>query len=353
MNSPTFAGTYPKLYDEVFNKLWHRGIKLGKELGCGAKGCAFEVANKPGFVVKITSDDSEAEASQVIVNKAHPNVCKIYSVWKVNANWFVILMEKLNELNEKEADSVNNFVDELDTEKVRKLYHYSFNEFLKLTDDSRKKLKPDIGVLHDVFEGLVFLDKNGIHYDDMFSGNVLRSNSGVYKLIDLGSSKVEKKPALVVLQEKESIVSPDAFLYDDGKYVWTPERANRAWKDSYRKLEKLLASGKYSEMILTVGCPSSGKSTWLKTNYNSNKIFFDATLTDTKSRRPLIQMGMKYKIPVVAVVFDVPLKVAIARNAARPDKEVPERKVIQMWNRLKNDPPTENEGFNRIEYVRN
>lgn len=74
----------------------------------------------------------------------------------------------------------------------------------------------------------------------------------------------------------------------------------------------------------------------------------DATYTKVKDRRQLIELcrqnGGK---EVIAYWFNVPLKTCIERNAKR-QRIVPEHVVIKMYNRLKLNPPTKQEGFNEV-----
>lgn len=52
----------------------------------------------------------------------------------------------------------------------------------------------------------------------------------------------------------------------------------------------------------------------------------DATNLQASARRPLRQLAARFARPCVAVVFQVPLEVLLARNAAR-DRQVPEAAV--------------------------
>lgn len=53
----------------------------------------------------------------------------------------------------------------------------------------------------------------------------------------------------------------------------------------------------------------------------------DATNLTEGARRPLLTLAGAFGRPVVAVVFDVPIEICLARNAARRDRSVPDEVV--------------------------
>lgn len=138
-------------------------------------------------------------------------------------------------------------------------------------------------------------------------------------------------------------------------------------------------------MILLIGIPGSGKSTWAKaqgctilssdemrlvlsgdeTNQNihgkvfgamrhllrtrleigSSPTILDATNLRRRDRRNWLRLIARYDAIAEAVHFDIPLDLALKRNRNR-QRIVPEEVIEQMFKGLQ--PPTEAEGFAKI-----
>lgn len=142
-------------------------------------------------------------------------------------------------------------------------------------------------------------------------------------------------------------------------------------------------------MILAVGLPASGKSTWFRrrgirplssdflrvlllddeTNQSRQDLVFsalrhllrarllagrsptyiDATNLTRKERRPYLRMAQAFGYETEALFFDVPLEECLRRNRRRL-RRVPEEALLRMARKLR--PPTLAEGFRRIKVVR-
>jgi predicted kinase len=155
------------------------------------------------------------------------------------------------------------------------------------------------------------------------------------------------------------IISPDIFRFgSEGKYLSSPEASALAWQKCFDLLRSALEQEAES-LVLMVGIPGSGKTTWLKNDPYAERlgpqqtIFFDATLTRRVEREPLVQMAAEFKVPVRAVVFLTPIQVCLSRNWARSeDRRVPYPVIARMQENLRNEPVTLEEGFKEIEAIR-
>lgn len=142
-------------------------------------------------------------------------------------------------------------------------------------------------------------------------------------------------------------------------------------------------------VVLTIGLPGSGKSTWFKrrgvTPLSSDMLravlfdditeqryqhlvfstlrsllrarllahmpwnYVDATNLSPKERRHWVQMARSFGYEVHAVFFDVPVEVCLERNRRR-ERVVPEEAMQRLAARL--TPPKFEEGFAKITVVR-
>lgn len=140
------------------------------------------------------------------------------------------------------------------------------------------------------------------------------------------------------------IISPDSFQQNtDGSRYLTPE-AGVLWKLTQDRVREELK--KHDVLVLMVGLPGSGKSTWLVDHAKPGRLYVDATFCVPEYRAPFIQIAHEAGKPVVALWVDTPFEVCLARNAEHPpDRQVPEELYDGWWASLLETPPSETEGF--------
>lgn len=135
------------------------------------------------------------------------------------------------------------------------------------------------------------------------------------------------------------------------------------------------------ELILFIGLQGSGKTTYYRRHFAATHVqvskdlmtnvrnrdakqaeMIDAALAEGKRvvvdntnptpvvRAPIIELGRKRGARVIAYLFEVPVKVAVARNRAREGKaRVPDVAIFVTAKKLV--PPTFEEGFDEIHVV--
>jgi len=76
--------------------------------------------------------------------------------------------------------------------------------------------------------------------------------------------------------------------------------------------------------------------------------YVDATHLTPWERKPYVKLAQRYKCELEALFFDVPVETCIARNQTR-DRIVPEEAIRKMASRL--IPPSKKEGFTRVRKI--
>lgn len=148
------------------------------------------------------------------------------------------------------------------------------------------------------------------------------------------------------------ILSPDSLLTDNlGNYTWSKENLRKAWNHVWIEFSYVLTK-RFRKLVLMIGLPASGKTTWLETNRENDVLYVDATFIDPTWRSPFIQKAQERGIPVEAIVLDTPLDIILQRNRERPVGRSPEESSLLDWyKKLNTDPPTLNEGFSKVSLI--
>lgn len=127
----------------------------------------------------------------------------------------------------------------------------------------------------------------------------------------------------------------------------------RLWTSERNRDAALAAAASPADVIVVCGVPGSGKRTWARTAAGERPaaILFDAALPGRRHRRPIVEAARQHGARVSAIRIDVPLVVALNRNAARfPDKVVPEASLRTVYERF--ELPTREEDFDDVRIVR-
>lgn len=134
------------------------------------------------------------------------------------------------------------------------------------------------------------------------------------------------------------------------------------------------------DLVVFVGLPGSGKTTYYLANFASTHVHvskdlmkgaaaarqekqIDSALREGKSvvvdntnptvvvRQPLIALGRRHGARLIAYYFEIEAKEAAARNRKREGKaRVPDVAIYATKSKLK--PPTKEEGFDEVHVIR-
>ena len=184
-------------HDDFWEMVSLKAFPKPKPLGEGTKGVAYDIGRNK--VLKITEDDTEADASAIVAKKGKvEGVNKIYGVyeWKRYPDYYIIVQDKVS-MNYKRAtnateDITNTFVDlypeKPDDDVFNSRYYTStrVKEMIDVLSNLNSIYKVDS---INLVKGLGNLNKLGITYRDLHAGNIGFDKSHNAVIIDLGYSK--------------------------------------------------------------------------------------------------------------------------------------------------------------------
>lgn len=208
-------GDLGKAYATIFRKLAKKGIQKDQFLGAGAMGKAFSL--KPPHsdtVLKITTDKSEAESSNVVFKAGNvDNVVNYKGVFKTVGGLYVILMDRLESLSDNEqeiVDDINVFMWGVNSWTSKDIYEIGVDGVIDALDAAIAhkergylvSISNHQKVLEDISQGLYNLGELGVAFHDYHSGNIMKDKQGNFTIIDLGVSKSTKKKEIPVLEKR-------------------------------------------------------------------------------------------------------------------------------------------------------
>jgi len=196
------------------------GIKVGEYLDSGMMGTVYKYKDEPSKVIKITMDKSEANAMELVRKQPHPNIVKVYEVYKIDAGVqvaYAIIQEKLDILGSSERNSWNwidnDFLSPKDTTEFsnyddidmfsNEYFGCDFDAVWNWAYENEEVEQEYKKMITDIFPALQHLGDIGIRFGDYHSGNIMIGKGGNYKLIDIG---VSESPAQKI-DILESIIS--------------------------------------------------------------------------------------------------------------------------------------------------
>ena len=116
-------------------------------------------------------------------------------------------------------------------------------------------------------------------------------------------SAPKSRTGFTVPPAEPNVISPEAMQLDAaGKFDRTPSAFGRAWARSYGRLRKALAAPSADKLVLLVGPPGAGKSTYVQQHFDPRTVYFDAVLATPASRKALIRIAQEAQKPVHVVL---------------------------------------------------
>tara|TARA_B100001989_G_C24465461_1_gene426369 strand:+ start:192 stop:734 length:543 start_codon:yes stop_codon:yes gene_type:complete len=152
--------------------------------------------------------------------------------------------------------------------------------------------------------------------------------------------------------QQDNIICPNEQLYDGNDYRWSSKKIAQAWNSAYQRVGRELSEIEGGRILLVIGLPSSGKSTYLRMSEDTSDydLVFDGGFITRISRAALVNLCKGAGWEVDAVLVDTPINVAGARNKKNYNRQ---RVPPSLFSRLAEtlEPPTEIEGFSKVSTV--
>ena len=147
------------------------------------------------------------------------------------------------------------------------------------------------------------------------------------------------------------VIRPDDLL-PQGPGRWTRETVGQAWAEAHRRLRAALADPAVLEVVVLIGVPGAGKTTWSSGQDRPRAVAFDAVFADPRRRAAIARRIVAAGKVATAVYVRTPLGECLRWNADRPAwRRVPEAFMRRVARQLLQWPPRRAEGWTRIETV--
>jgi predicted kinase len=147
------------------------------------------------------------------------------------------------------------------------------------------------------------------------------------------------------------VIRPDDLL-PQGPGRWTKQTVGEAWAEAHRRLRTALADPAVREIVILVGVPGAGKTTWVSAQHRPGAVAFDAVSADPRRRAALARRIVAAGKLATAVHVQTPFGLCLQRNAARPVwRRVPEAFMRRVARALLTSPPNRSEGWTSVETV--
>lgn len=200
---------------EDFTNIIKRNFKkteFDDVMGLGNFGVAFILNN--GKILKITGDQTEINAASIILKNPRKNIVKIYNV-KITEQKFYHRLSKSKKINigfileEFVPYGLHEIIGKILDKIVKQVKNkFKITNKIKTRTIMQKATKHLINKLYQageehyfdeiiqVADGVDQLYKLGIYYVDPHSENILETEKGVFKIIDLGFNSALKSKSI-------------------------------------------------------------------------------------------------------------------------------------------------------------
>ena len=149
--------------------------------------------------------------------------------------------------------------------------------------------------------------------------------------------------------QEDNVISPNSELYEDGEYRWSAKKIAQAWNRAYQRVGKEISEVEGGKLLLVIGLPSSGKSTYINMVKDECEydLIFDGGFITRISRSALVNLCKGAGWEVDAILIDTPPHVSSSRNKKNYNKQ---RVPPSLFDRLAEtlEEPSELEGFSLI-----